>query len=123
MEKKKSSKNNETDSASHTWNELNTASTYSSDRPLFKTLGLMPFINIPAKKNYFVGEVKFKNGSLVKIWVSPEPALFWNFEVFVAESQKHINVSTGSGALNDFWNAVKLIAEDMLDVECTESKK
>lgn len=116
MKNKKSLNNKEADSASLARNALNTASTYSSDRPLFKLLGLMPFTGIPTDKEYFVGEVKFTNGSVVKIWVCPAPALFWRFEVFVAESKKHINISTGSGALNDFWNAIKLIAENMLDV-------
>jgi hypothetical protein len=102
---------------------LNTASTYSSDRPLFKSLGLMLFTDIPTGKEYFVGEVKFKNDSVVKIWVYPAPAMFWKFEIFVSGSFKTTNVSTGSGALKDFWDAIKLIAEDMLDVENTEFKK
>jgi hypothetical protein len=116
MKNKKSLNNKGVDSASLARNVLNKASTYSSDRPLFKLIGLMPFIDIPTNKEYFVGEVKFKYGSVVKIWVSPAPALFWRFEVFVAESKKQLNISTGSGTLNDFWNAVKLIAECMFDV-------
>jgi len=122
MKNKKSLKSNEAN-ASHVVNALNTTSTYSSDRPLFKLLGLMPFTDIPANKEYFVGEVKFKNGSVVKIWVCPAPALFWKFEIFVAGSNKTTRVSTGSGALDNFWNAIKLIAEDILDVENTEFKK
>jgi len=116
MKNKKSLNNKEADSASLAGNVLNKASTYSSDRPLFKLLELMSFTDIPTNMEYFVGEVKFKNGSVVKIWVFPAPALFWRFEVFVAESKKQLNISTGSGALNDFWNAVKLIAENMFDV-------
>ena len=121
MKNKKSFKGDKT--ASPAGNALNTTSTYSSDRPLFKLLGLMPFSNIPSRKEYFVGEVKFKNGSNVKIWACPAPALFWKFEVFVVESHKTIKISTGSGALENFWNAIKLIAENMLDVENTEFKK
>ena len=83
----------------------------------------MPFTDIPANKEYFVGEVKFKNGSVVKIWLFPAPAQFWKFEVFVAGSKKTTKVATGSGALNNFWFAIKLIAEDMLDVENTEFKR
>lgn len=123
MKNKKSLNNKEVDSASLAWNVFNKASTYSSDKPLFKLLGLMPFTDIPTNKKYFVGEIKFKNGSVAKIWVCPMPALFWKFEVSVAESKKTTNVSTGSGALAKFWNAIKLIAEDMLDVENTEFKK
>lgn len=122
MKNKKSLNNKEADSASHVGNALNTATTYSSDRPLFKLLGLMPFTDIPANKKYFVGDVKLKNASVVKIWVCPMPALFWKFEIFVAESNKTTNVSTGSGALNNFWNAIKLIAEGMLSIESTEIK-
>ena len=121
MNKKKSLKSNK--AVSLTGNALNTSSTYSSDRPLFKLLGLMPFTNIPIHKEYYVGEVKFKNGSTVKILVCPAPALFWKFEVYVAESNKTTKIATGSGALENFWNAVKLIAENMLDVENTEFKK
>jgi hypothetical protein len=123
MKNKKSLKSNDVDSASPAGNALNKASTYSSDRPLFKLLGLTPIADIPTNNEYFVGEVKFKNGSVVKIWVCPMPAMFWNFEIFVAGSFKTTNVSTGSGALKDFWYAIKLIAEDMLDVEKTEFKK
>jgi len=123
MKNKKSLKSDDGDSASLAGNVLNTASTYSSDRSLFKLLGLMPFTDIPTNKEYFVGEVKFKNGSVVKIWICPTPAQFWKFEVFVAESNKTTKISTGSGTLENFWYAIKLIAEDMLDVENIEFKK
>jgi len=121
--KKKNSITSKEANASDVKNLLNTASTYSSDRPLFKTLGLMFFTDIPTGKEYFVGEVEFKNGSIVKIWVCATPAQFWKFEIFVAQSFKTTNVSTGSGTLENFWNSIKLIAEDMLDVEKTEFKK
>ena len=123
MTNKKPLKSKEAKFASFAGNAFNTASTYSSDRPLFKTLGLMFFTDIPTGKEYFVGEVKFKNGSVVKIWVCAMPAQFWKFEIFVAQSFKTTNVSTGSGTLSNFWYAIKLIAEDMLDVEKTEFKK
>jgi hypothetical protein len=105
---------------SSAWGNLNKASIYFSDLPLFKSLELMPFSDIPANKEYYVGEAKFKNGSVVKIWVFPAPALFWRFEVFVAESNKTTKVSTGSGALENFWEAIKLIAENMLVLESME---
>ena len=121
MKSKKNFKGNKT--ASPAGDVLNTTSTYSSDRPLFKFLGLMPFANISNHKEYYVGEVKFKNGSIVNIWVCPAPALFWKFDVFVAESNKTIKISTGSGAMENFWYAVKLIAENMLVVENTKFEK
>ena len=123
MENKKSLNKKKGDSAFKAVNAFNTASTYSSDRQLFKTLGLKFFTNIPTGKEYFVGEVKFKNGSIVKVWVCPAPAQFWKFEIFVPQSFKTTNVSTGSGTLENFWDAIKLIAEDMLDVEKIEFKK
>jgi len=107
MKKKKPLKSNE--------NALNTASTYSSDMPLFKSLGLTLFANIPTKEQYFVGEVNFDNGSIVKIWVYPMPAMFWKFEVFIAERRKIMMVSTGSGKLSKYWKTIILTADDLID--------
>lgn len=100
---------------------LNDASTYSSDLKLFKDLGLEPFKNIAAGAEYFVGEVKFENGSWVKIWVYPMPALFWKFEIYDAESKKSTIATTGSGALINFWPSVKLIAENMFVIDTISS--
>jgi hypothetical protein len=122
MKKKKSLNKIIVNSASHAGIALEKASTYSSDWSLFNSLGLKPFIDIPSNKEYFVGEVKLKNDSVVKIWVCPMPALFWKFEVSVEGRKRITKVSTGSGALSDFWNAIKLIAENMLVVETTETK-
>ncbi len=44
------------------------------------------------------------------------PAMFWKFEVYIKVSKKTTKISTSSGTLEYFWNSVKLIAEDMLDV-------
>jgi hypothetical protein len=123
MENRESSKKKVAASASKSKSFLNVVSTCPSDTLLFKSLGLKPFKNIPTDRAHFVGEVNFENGSSVKIWVCPMPALFWKFEIFVAESNKIMTVSTGSGALRDFWNVVKLIADGMLDVESTECKR
>jgi len=113
--KKKNSVSNKQADASGTPNALCTASTYSSDMALFKSLGLTPFSNIPINKDYFVGEFKFDNGSVVKITVCPMPAQFWKFEVYIAERKKTILISTGSGALCNFWCVTRLLATDMLD--------
>lgn len=99
-------------------NVLITANTYSSDKTLFKLLGLEPFINIPTDEEYFVGEIKFQNESVIKIWVVPMPAMFWKVEIYVSESKKTFIITTGSGALIDFWNTIKLFADNMLAVEC-----
>ena len=123
MKKKSTEKKKEINSAFFAKNALSSASTCSTDKPLFRALGLSPFTNIPTGTDYFVGEVKFENDSVVKIWVCPMPALFWKFEIFVLGSFKTTHVSTGSGALANFWGAVRLIAENMFVVECTEFKK
>jgi hypothetical protein len=99
-------------------NSLSTSSTYSSDQTLFKLLGLEPFTNIPVDKEHFVGEVKCQNESVVKIWVIPMPALFWKVEIYVSESKKTFVITTGSGALIDFWETIKLFADNMLDMSC-----
>lgn len=99
-------------------NALNTASTYSSDKTLFKLLRLEPFINIPTNEDYFVGEIKCQNASVIKIWVIPMPALSWKVEVSVYESNKTFVIKTGSGALIDFWNTIKQFADNMLDISC-----
>ncbi len=124
MENKNTQKRNgKENNAAHEAMQVFTSSTYSSDVALFKKLGLETFSKIPSNTEYFVGEVKFDNGSKAKIWVYPMPAQFWKIEVFVSESNKTTKVSTGSGTLCDFWNTIKLIADDMLDVENTEFKK
>jgi hypothetical protein len=117
MKEENSKKDNEEISAIIAGIVLNTVSTYSSDRPLFKLLGLRPFTDIPTHKEYFVGEVKLENALVVKIWVFPAPAMFWKFEIFDAKSNKSDIVSTDSGALNNYWNSVKYLAENMPDEE------
>lgn len=99
-------------------NALNTASTCVSDKTLFKLLGLEPFTGIPVNKEYFIGEVKFKNASVVKIWVIPMPAMFWKVEIYVSETKKTLVITTGSGSLIDFWNTIKQFADNMLDISC-----
>jgi hypothetical protein len=113
--KKKNSVNNKQADASGIPNALCTASTYSSDMALFKSLGLTPFSNIPNGKEHFVGEFKFDDGSVVKISVNPMPAQFWKFEVYIAERKRTMIISTGSGALCNFWCVVRLLATDMID--------
>ena len=123
MKKKNNEKKNKANSTSTIKNALNTVNTCSSDRSLFKSLGLNPFVDIPINKEYFIGEVKYKNGSVIKISVRPMPALFWKFEIFVSGNKKTTKFSTGYGALNNFWNAIKLKVEDILDLEIIKLKK
>ena len=101
---------------------LSKASTYSWDKPIFKQLGLTPFKNIAVRQKHYVGEIKLRNNSEVKIWVTPSPSLFWEFEIFVAESNKIIKISTGSGSFKSFWGAITMFAYNMLVVENCETK-
>ncbi len=120
MKKSNSEKKKEADSSSAPGNSFNKASTCSTDRALFRALALSPFTDIPTGADYFVGEVKFTNETVVKIWVCPMPALFWKFEISSTETNKTTMVSTGSGALENFWQAIRLIAEGMLVVDSVQ---
>ena len=97
-----------------------TASTFSSDMVLFKSLGLTPFSNIPMGKDHFVGGFTFSNNSSVKITVHPMPAQFWKFEVYIPERKRTVIISTGSGALCNFWGTVRLVATDMIDFKYSD---
>ena len=96
-----------------------TAETYSWDLKLFHKLGLKTFhIDITKnKKDYYIGKVKFENGSYVKIWVYCCPAQFWHFEVYDNDGKRFYKVRTGSGSLSDYWPSVDLIARNMFVVE------
>ena len=93
------------------------AKTYSRDLALFENLGLKLF-NIDNQEKHFVGEYRFRDYDdvVVKIFVCCRPAQFWFFEINSPENGK-FEVSTGSGALGDYWNTVELIATGMLDIK------
>ena len=114
MKKKSTEKNQEF--PSKPLNMLESASTSSFDIALFKALGLKTFSEIPISTEYFVGKIKFKNNSVVKIWVHPMPAMFWKFEVFISDRNCTAIVSTGSGVLSNYWHTIKLFADGMIDV-------
>ena len=89
--------------------------TYSSDIKLFEKLGLKPFSKITPHKEYYVGEVKLDYGSTVKISVYPMPAMFWTFDIYIAETRKTVIVHTGSGTLSKYWETINLIADNLID--------
>ena len=91
--------------------QFNKSNTYFVDLPLFKELGLAPF-NINTHEKKCIGEYKLPNydKAKVKISVTCTPAQFWEFEVETDENYKFI-ISTGSGALSDYWTSVLKVAE------------
>lgn len=92
------------------------ASTYSDDVPLFQKLGFTP-AKYPIWKRVEVGEVSLFDGQAkVKISVEAAPAQFWFAEITDTEG-KVWNISTGSGALSDFWPTFELFANGMLSVK------
>lgn len=95
---------------------LGTAKTYSWDLELFQKLGLTPF-SIDNQDELFVGEYKLPHydTAKIKIWVTCMPAQFWRFEIETDEDKK-FEVSTGSGAMSDYWSSVLKVAEGMLVV-------
>ena len=117
MKKQKTKSKNRVSPSPTLRGPLSTASVCSTDRPLFRALGLPLFSDIPTGEDYYVGEVKFENESVVKVWVCPMPALFWKAEINCNGTKKVIRISTGSGALVNFWQSIRLIAEGMLDID------
>lgn len=96
---------------------LDGAKTYSCDKALFSKLGLKQF-SIVNQKEHFVGEYKlpeYETGS-IKVWVTCMPAMFWRFEILTIEG-KHFRLTTGSGALQNYWPSVMLVAEGMIELE------
>ncbi len=93
------------------------AETYSSDILLFKQLGLNTFYSTTNDKLY-VGEYKIPEHEFAKIsiWVTCMPAQFWEFQI-ITEENKKIKIQTGSGALNNFWSSVMLVAQGMFEIE------
>jgi hypothetical protein len=99
-------------------NIFNEAKTYDWDLPLFKKLGLKPFCikdcSIASKKHY-VGKVTLDYDRYIKIWVQPTPAQFWEFEV--CNGTEIIKLSTGSGALSNYYQTIELFVDGMLVIK------
>lgn len=58
-----------------------------------------------------------EDGSYIEATVHPMPAQFWEFVVYYAETQKTHEISTGSGGLQNYFNAMKGIAEGMIAID------
>lgn len=93
------------------------AKTLLQDRALFQKLGLPTFEDIPCGKQHYIGRVKCADGAYAKIWVTPAPAQFFQFEVFNPELEQTVNFSTGSGSLAEFWPIAKLIMDGGLAID------
>ena len=101
---------------------LSEVKTYNCDLELFKELGLKPFcfdMNKVKNRTKYVGKVKASKGK-VKIWMQGHPAQFWQFEVEDTEGGNKYFISTGSGALTDFWPTIKKMARNMFVVNKIE---
>lgn len=88
----------------------------SSDRELFRELGLDHNISLENHKKHFLGRVDLGQ-SWVKIYARPAGCLFWSFEIYRSTDNKTIKMNTGSGALIDYWATVSMTAEDMIEFE------
>jgi len=95
------------------------SSTYNNDLNLYHQLGLKPFKDQPTGKMILLGSYSNEYGQ-VKVWVTPMPAQFWQFEVSVTEAKSKYLISTGSGALTDFWPSIEKILNNMISIENIE---
>lgn len=96
---------------------------YSLDHELLRELGFDPNRELESHELNVLGtyehhyDGKAEVAYRVVIGVTPLPAMFWQFDVEpVTTDGKAVRVTTGSGALSDYWPSVKLLAEGMLNV-------
>ena len=95
---------------------LESSHTYTQDLALFRQLGLSPF-QLEETGQLLLGVYLLPSGvASVTIHVTCMPAQFWHFEI-VRQNGERCEISTGSGALSDFWPSVLLIADGMLVVQ------
>ena len=96
---------------------LNESRTYSCDIPLFHKLGLIPFETNDNEK-ILVGKcvLPFDDNASVEIKVRCMPSQFWEFDVNTVDG-RHYKITTGSGTLSDYWDAVLKVAEGMIVIE------
>lgn len=98
--------------------DLNTFSTYDSDKELFEKLGLELFKEIPNWTKIEVGVIK-KYGDTIKISVEGCPAQFWTVKITwnVGEYENSKTIETGSGGLSTYWESIEMIANGLLTIE------
>lgn len=82
-----------------------TYSIYPTDYDLFTKLGLNKFKEIPNWTSIRVGETTLFDSN-IEIWVEGAPAQFWTINIQFEDGRKK-RVSTGSGALSDYWKSIE----------------
>lgn len=94
---------------------LNRAKTYERDYALFKSVGFDLF-DIEVNAQHFVGTYKTDSGGKIDVWVMGFPALSWKAKIVGGDTLETTILSTGSGALSDYWPTFLLFAEEMIGV-------
>ena len=103
-----------------TYRKFHRNNTSQEDIPLFKKLGLTPFSNLTCHQLHYIGEVK-EGKSYVKIYVTCEPAQFFDFEFYDDSHHTLIHIKTGSGCIADFWPTIEKMMQGMLVVTSMEN--
>ena len=99
---------------------LESASAFSYDVGLLRTLKLEVFKDIPCGVVHPIGRVTLEDGSWVEIKVTAMPALFWDATIRCEETWTEYHVSTGSMAFVDAWPLFYKLATGMLVVDTAE---
>jgi hypothetical protein len=97
------------------FDRLSTTDTSWSDHALFRRLGLRHFSKVAGK--YKVGTVNIDRHR-VAIGVHCLPAMFWDFQITGPLFRGRI--STGSGALVDYWWAVEALIRGTVTITCPD---
>ena len=92
------------------------ASTYDTDFPLFAELGLSPFEKLDHMKEHHVGSAMVSDRK-VEIYVTPAPAQFWKFKIEKCLEGESCEITTGSGALSDYWPSVIVVCNSCFTVK------
>lgn len=94
---------------------LGMTETYTEDEKLFNQLKLQPFC-FHDQNEHLVGRILSKDGD-AEIYVTGMPAQFWRFIIHSNETGEITELSTGSGALVDYWPFVEKIMQGMIVVK------
>lgn len=101
---------------------------YERDKPLLQLLNLPQWTSTKLYEEVFIGEVcpylidDARNPTSIKIYVKCAPAQFYRFEIVrVIDSSddtgaEALEMSTGSGALSDFWPMALALASNSVNV-------
>lgn len=90
-------------------------STYIPDYELFERLNLNKFKDVEHWKQIKIGKCEVSNCE-VEIHVEGAPAQFWTIYITFSMGEKK-KISTGSGALSDYWKSIEDICSGRLTIE------